>query len=138
GQPLQAHLHRLAHARADVHARVAPQQVHAVVDVIGLGDPDVAVVAAGRGQRVGGALVLPALLVGDGEADALARHHVDDLPAALSQAFLFGGVVQAGADARGRVGDPDVHVRIAQRQHVPVGETVDAADRVEHDRHVPV
>src|SRR5690606_31230012 len=134
GQALQAHLHRLAHARAHVQARVAAQQVHPVVDVVGLGDADVAVVPAGRRQGVGGALVLATLLVLDDEAHALVRDHVHDLPAALAQAVLFGGVLQAGADAGRRVGDADLHVRIAQRQHVPVREPVEAADRVEHDR----
>src|SRR5690606_6613821 len=50
GELGQADLHVLAHVAAHVHAGVAPEQVPAVVHVVGLADLDVAPAAAGRTQ----------------------------------------------------------------------------------------
>src|SRR3546814_519568 len=84
-QARKAQLHVVADVAADVEAGIATDQVPAVLDVVGLGDLDVALdrATAGRGQGELGDLVMAAALVLDRELDALVRDRLDQLPAAL-------------------------------------------------------
>src|SRR5690606_30994204 len=112
----------------------------AVLDVVGLRDLDVALdrTAPRRRQPELGDLVITALVVLDGELDALARHRLDDLPAALAHLPDAGIPAHLRADARDRAGELEIGLRIAQRQRVPVLEPAQAVARVEHDRHLAV
>src|SRR5690606_3925750 len=99
GQATKAELHGVADVAADVQARVATEQVPAVVDAVGLGDLDVAAAATGRLQGEAGLLVGTALVVLDPVGHARVLLGLDDLPAALANAGHFRVVVDAGADA---------------------------------------
>ncbi|RYZ21582.1 MAG: MarR family transcriptional regulator [Chitinophagaceae bacterium] len=86
----QAHLHVVTDVARHVQAGVTTQQVPAVVDVVGLGDLDVAVVATGRLEGEAGALVGAALDVVDLVADLLARDALGDFPRTLAKALFIG------------------------------------------------
>src|SRR5690606_12448636 len=140
GDALQAKLHVVADMTADVQAGVAADQVPAVLDVIGLGDLDVALDRAspGGGEPEFGELVVAALVVLDGELDALAGHRFDDLPAAVAHLADVGIPGQLRADTGSGAGKLELGLRVAQYQRVPVLEAAQAVDRVEHDRHLAI
>src|SRR5690606_36918501 len=137
---LQAELDVVADVAADVQARITADEVPAVLDVIGLGDLDVALdrATAGRGELELSELVVATLVVLDGVLDALARHGLDDLPAAIAHLIDVGVPGQLRADARIRAGKLELGLRIAQHQRIPVLEAAQAVERVEHDRHLAV
>src|SRR3546814_5343094 len=76
-QARKAQLHVVADVAADVEAGIATDQVPAVLDVVGLGDLDVALdrATAGRGQGELGDLVMAAAPVLDRELE-IGRAHV--------------------------------------------------------------
>src|SRR3546814_10655040 len=81
-QARKAQLHVVADVAADVEAGIATDQVPAVLDVVGLGDLDVALdrATAGRGPGELGDLVMGAALVLDRELDDLVRDRLDQTP----------------------------------------------------------
>ena len=138
GQAGQAQRHAVAHAAADVQAGVAADQVPAVVDVVGLGDLDVAPAPAGRLEDELGALVGALAVVLDGDGDAAARLGLGDRPAAAAHRARVGIEGQGRALAFFRTAALQVHVGGVKHHRVPLMEAAEAVDRVEHDRLAPV
>src|SRR3546814_9957825 len=116
----KAQLHVVADVAADVEAGIATDQVPAVLDVVGLGDLDVALdrATAGRGQGELGDLVMAAALVLDRELDALVRDRLDQLPAALDHLLDVRRPGPLGADARRRAGQFEIRLRVDRKSVV--------------------
>src|SRR5690606_17113457 len=129
----EAELHVLADAAAHVQARIAAEQVPAVVDFVALGDLDVAATAAAGLQPELHALVVAARLVLQRVEHAVAGVALDDFPTAVADRLHAGGVVQARTDAGIRAGQLQPGLRIVEHQRIPVVEALEAVQRVEHD-----